>query len=95
VDVHQLLAENGDASIHVRSADRRAQDTVFLLNQRNIGFFKASKMNSIGKPIKTRLNAWLDKKINEREHVHREPRHRGDEQRRAAPDAAVALQKNS
>ena len=39
---------------------------VFLLNQRNIGFFKASKMGLIGKPIKTRLNAWLDKKINER-----------------------------
>ena len=39
---------------------------VFLLNQRNIGFFKASKMGAIGKLIKPRINAWLDKKINER-----------------------------
>jgi hypothetical protein len=39
---------------------------VFLLNQRNIGFFKNSKMGFIGKYIKPKINAWLDKKINER-----------------------------
>jgi len=39
---------------------------VFLLNQRNIGFFKNSKMGAIGRLIKPRVNAWLDKKINER-----------------------------
>jgi phenylpropionate dioxygenase-like ring-hydroxylating dioxygenase large terminal subunit len=39
---------------------------VFLLNQRNIGFFKASKMGPLGGWLKRRLNLWLDKKINER-----------------------------
>ena len=39
---------------------------VFLLNQRNVAFFKNSKMGAIGRLIKPRVNAWLDKKINER-----------------------------
>jgi hypothetical protein len=39
---------------------------VFLLNQRNVGYFKASKMGFLGKLFKPRLNLWLDKKINER-----------------------------
>lgn len=39
---------------------------VFLLNQRNVAFFKQSKMGAIGKLFKPRINLWLDKKINER-----------------------------
>jgi hypothetical protein len=39
---------------------------VFLLNQRNIGFFKQSKMGVLGGWLKRRINAWLDTKINER-----------------------------
>lgn len=39
---------------------------VFLLNQRNIGFFKQSKIGFLGKLFKPRINLWLDKKINER-----------------------------
>lgn len=39
---------------------------VFLLNQRNIGFFKQSKMGVIGGWLKRKINAWLDTKINER-----------------------------
>jgi hypothetical protein len=39
---------------------------VFLLNQRNVAFFKQSKIGFLGKLFKPRINLWLDKKINER-----------------------------
>jgi hypothetical protein len=55
--MHQYMFEAPIDENHTR---------VFLLNQRNVGFFRASKMGFIGKLIKPRINRWLDKKINER-----------------------------
>jgi hypothetical protein len=39
---------------------------VFLLNQRNVAFFKTSKMGVLGGWLKRRINLWLDKKVDER-----------------------------
>jgi phenylpropionate dioxygenase-like ring-hydroxylating dioxygenase large terminal subunit len=39
---------------------------VFLLNQRNVAFFKTSKMGLLGGWLKRRINLWLDAKVNER-----------------------------
>jgi hypothetical protein len=55
--MHQYLFEAPIDEHHTR---------VFLLNQRNVAFFKTSKMGVLGGWLKRRINLWLDKKVDER-----------------------------